>query len=134
MHIINISLLVLNMYLKKLNKKAPSQKISPSEKDRLLLKLENFVNKCHLISIDSVENDVFLDIWITIHKLLPNLHPESISDNGNEISVIPSRKVSFCLEPYFLRSGWPIELLPIALEAQKRYKVKKISVSDYFHL
>jgi len=120
-------------YLCLSNKKSPVAQISLIKRKELIAQLEAFVNKCYIISIDLIQNKEFLEIWSLIHQLLPNLHPASISDNGNEISQTPHRSVSFCLEPYFLRSGWPVELLPIALEAQKRFKIEKISSSDYFH-
>jgi len=116
-------------------KKKPnsSTKLNRSEQERLLVQLEEFVNKCHFKSIEGIDKREFLKIWSLVHKLLPNLHPASISDNGTDISPTPHRSVSFCLEPYFLRSGWPVELLPIALEAQRRFKAKEITSTDYFH-
>ncbi len=107
--------------------------ISASIRKRLICELEEFVNDCLVNPIGSVEEDKFNDIWYKIHQLLPNLHPESCLDNGNEISDIPKRNVSFCLEPYFTRSGWPVELTPIAFEASRRHSQGRLSSSDYFH-
>jgi len=76
----------------------------------------------------------FLDIWKKIHLLHPQLHPDSVLDNGTQISKIPNRNVSFCVEPFFIRSGWPVDLAPIAAEANRRYKIGRLSPNNYFHL
>ncbi len=99
----------------------------------LITELERFVNDCLLRPMEYVDDDTFREIWQKIHHLLPHLHPESALDNGKEISPIPNRSVSFCLEPFFMRSGWPVELAPIAIEASKRYRAGRLSTSDYFH-
>ncbi len=99
----------------------------------LISELEQFVNDCLFRPMEYVEDDTFREIWQKIHYLLPHLHPESALDNGKDISLIPNRNVSFCLEPFFIRSGWPVELAPIAIEANKRYLAGRLSTSDYFH-
>ena len=95
--------------------------------------MEEFVNNTYIHPIDYVEDTEFREIWKKIHALLPHLHPESILDNGGEMSTVAKRNVSFCLEPFFIRSGWPIELVPIAYEARKRYKSNRLASYDYFH-
>ena len=120
-------------YLQASNQREPKVKISHSKRQNLLAKLESFVNDCHILNIESVEDKMLIDVWQSIHILLPHLHPESILDNGTEISKVPSREISFCLEPFYIRSGWPVELSAIAIEVRKRYLSGKISVKDYFH-
>lgn len=107
--------------------------LADSERGRIVKELEQFVNECILNPVEFVEDVKFKQAWQKIHLLLPNLHPESVLDNGREISAIPSRYVSFCLEPYFIRSGWPVELTPIAQEASKRYQSGLLASSEYFH-
>ena len=104
-----------------------------SEKNRLVLTLETFVNKHQIEPLGEVSDADFKIIWDSIHRILPHLHPESIKDNGAEISKIPSRDVSFCIEPYFTRSGWPVELTSIALEANKRFCTGRLARDEYFH-
>lgn len=106
--------------------------LSNPVRSRLINELEGFVNDSMLRSIEYVDDDAFKEVWQKIHQLLPHLHPESALDNGKEISPIPSRNVSFCLEPYFIRSGWPVELAPVAIEASKRHRSGRLSDSDYF--
>jgi DNA (cytosine-5)-methyltransferase 1 len=104
-----------------------------AEKQKIVLELESFINDCMVRPIEFVDDESFKQIWEKIHKLLPHLHPESAMDNGGEISSVPNRSISFCLEPYFIRSGWPVELAPIAQEAHRRHKSGRLPSLNYFH-
>lgn len=107
--------------------------LADSEREKIVSELEQFVNECMLNPVEFVEDGHFKQAWQKIHLLLPHLHPESALDNGREISAIPSRTISFCLEPYFIRSGWPVELAPIAQEASRRHQSGRLASSEYFH-
>ncbi len=120
-------------YLIQSTKKDMRAEITEDEKQKIILDLEKFVNDCMVRPIEFVEDASFKQIWKKIHKLLPHLHPESAIDNGLEISAVPKRSISFCLEPYFIRSGWPVELAPIAQEAQRRLRSGHLTSSNYFH-
>jgi DNA (cytosine-5)-methyltransferase 1 len=120
-------------YLSQSEKKAPRVELANDEKQKIILELEKFINDCMVRSIEFVDDESFKQIWGEIHKLLPHLHPESAMDNGGEISSVPNRSISFCLEPYFIRSGWPVELAPIAQEAQRRHKSGRLQSLNYFH-
>jgi DNA (cytosine-5)-methyltransferase 1 len=117
--------------------KAPLKPKRQLENASLVKSIENFVIRFGENGIESileVTDKDFLDIWEKIHLLHPHLHPDSVLDNGTEISKIPNRNVSFCVEPFFIRSGWPVDLAPIAMEANRRYKLARLSSNDYFHL
>jgi DNA (cytosine-5)-methyltransferase 1 len=103
------------------------------ETEKIVLELEKFINDCMVHPIEFVDDESFKQTWKKIHKLLPHLHPESAMDNGREISGIPKRSISFCFEPYFIRSGWPVELAPIAQEALLRLRSGRLPSSNYFH-
>jgi hypothetical protein len=36
------------------------------------------------------------------------------------------------LAPHYKRSGWPLALIPIAIEANNRYKNKELTEEDYY--
>ncbi len=107
--------------------------LADSEREKIVTELEQFVNECMLNPVEFVDDGNFKNAWQKIHLILPHLHPESALDNGKEISSIPSRITSFCLEPYFIRSGWPVELALIAQEASRRHQSGRLASSDYFH-
>ena len=106
---------------------------SVDQKSQFLLDLETFINGSYIRPLDFVEDAAFRGVWKKIHVLLPHLHPESCLDNGSEISAVPKRDISFCFEPYFTRSGWPVELVAVAQEARKRYLAKRLTIDEYYH-
>jgi DNA (cytosine-5)-methyltransferase 1 len=120
-------------YLFQSKKKGLRVELEDDEKQKIVLELEKFINDCMVHPIEFVEDESFKQTWEKIHKLLPHLHPESAIDNGREISAFPKRSISFCLEPYFIRSGWPVELAPIAQEALRRLRSGRLPSSNYFH-
>lgn len=120
-------------YLFQSEKKDLRVELADEEKQKIVLELERFINDCMVRPVEFVEDESFKQTWKKIHKLLPHLHPESAMDNGAEISAVPKRSISFCLEPYFIRSGWPVELAPIAQEAQRRLISGRLPSSNYYH-
>ena len=120
-------------YLDQSNKTSKRIVLSNDQKTQCLLDLESFINDCYIRPLDFVEDSEFREVWKKVHALLPHLHPESCLDNGSEISKVPKRDISFCVEPYFTRSGWPVELVAVAQEARKRYIEKRLSSYDYYH-
>ncbi len=121
-------------YFSEEESKLKRPELGGSERAKVISELERFVNECMVTPLELVEDDSFTLAWKRIHLLLPHLHPESALDNGREISAIPMRTTSFCLEPYFIRSGWPVELAPIAQEASRRHKSGRLPSTDYFHI
>jgi DNA (cytosine-5)-methyltransferase 1 len=120
-------------YLEQSKRTTKKTRLSINQKTQYINDVEVFINDCHIQQLDLVEDDDFLVVWKKIHALLPHLHPESCVDNGTEKSAVPKREVSFCLEPYFTRSGWPVELAAIAQEARKRHLSNRLTSDEYYH-
>ena len=127
-----VGLGILHYLVQSENKDRRTELTSP-DKEKIICELEQFINECMLRPIEFVEEGSFKQVWQKIHLLLPHLHPESALDNGKEISAVPKRTTSFCLEPYFIRSGWPVELAPIAQEASRRHQSGRLASSEYFN-
>ena len=124
----------INEYLASSTTRQQSSNLTATERMSLITDLEQFINDSYNIRpISFVDDNAFKDVWKKIHLLLPHLHPESALDNGEEISSIPKRSISFCLEPFYIRSGWPVELTPIAQEANKRHQEGRLESTEYFH-
>ena len=120
-------------FLKKSKKISKRQIILNKSNNLSIIKyLEEFRDSLNHNDLKKIEKKEFLRAWNAIHTLLPNLHPDSASDNGKEKSRIPSRNVSFVFEPYYLRSGWPVELIEIAQEARSRYERSLITKKEYY--
>jgi DNA (cytosine-5)-methyltransferase 1 len=120
-------------YFSETKTKIQRTQLADSDRKKIVSELEQFINECMLNPVEFIEDGSFKQAWQKIHLLLPHLHPQSALDNGKEISPIPKRTTSFCLEPYFIRSGWPVELALIAREASKRHKSGRLASSEYFH-
>jgi DNA (cytosine-5)-methyltransferase 1 len=78
-----------------------------------------------------MDSKEFLSIWNLVHLVHPTLHPETALDKSGEIHM-PSSGTSDILAPYYKRSGWPLALIPIAEEANTRYKNKQLTEEDYY--
>lgn len=76
--------------------------------------------------------------WYSIGFLFAGLHPDSALEHGTELSTdaedIPgiSRVEPRLLAPFFVQSGWPVVLAPIASEAWRRYKAKELSDEEFY--
>jgi DNA (cytosine-5)-methyltransferase 1 len=53
-------------------------------------------------------------------------------ENGKEVSRGTRRGVSFVVEPVYVRSGWPVELIPVAQEARRRFDAGILSEDEYY--
>lgn len=104
----------------------------PRGRRAAIAQVEKFVESLYLRHVASLGNDEFLAAWWAIGYLHPNLHPDAALEHGKEISLGPRQGVSFVLEPVYVRSGWPVELIPIALEARRRFDGGHLSEDEYY--
>lgn len=104
----------------------------PAGRDTAIEQLESFVESTSLRPLMNLSKDEFLKAWWAIGFLHPNLHPDAALDNGKVLSPGPKRGVSFVIEPVYVRSGWPVELIPIAVEARRRFEEGVLSEDEYY--
>lgn len=104
----------------------------PDGRDAAVELLERFIESTYLRSLANLSKDEFLRAWWAVGFLHPHLHPDAASDNGKALSPGPKRGVSFVVEPVYVRSGWPVELIPIALEARRRFDDGGLSENEYY--
>jgi DNA (cytosine-5)-methyltransferase 1 len=74
----------------------------------------------------------FLEAWWAVGYLHPHLHPDAAVDKGKSVSRGTKSGVSFVLEPVYIQSGWPVELIPVAQEARRRFDNKLLSEDEYY--
>jgi DNA (cytosine-5)-methyltransferase 1 len=78
-------------------------------------------------SLIEVPADVFKRGWFAVGFLYPGLHPDSALHHGdaisNEAEYLPdiARAEPRLLAPFYVESGWPLVLAPIAAEAWRRF-------------
>lgn len=104
----------------------------PTGRDTAIKQVEVFVESLHRKPLQKLSRDDFLSAWWAVGYLHPNLHPDAALENGSALSPGPRRGVSFVLEPIYVRSGWPVELIPIALEARRRFDEELLSENEYY--
>lgn len=104
----------------------------PASRRSAIQKLEKLISSLFWRPLRDLPKDDFLESWWAVCYLHPKLHPDAAGDNGKELSKGPRRGISFVVEPVYIRSGWPVELIPIALEARRRFQVGHLSVDEYY--
>lgn len=104
----------------------------PKGRASAIKQLEEFVESLYMRPIAMLSKDEFLPAWWAVGYLHPTLHPDAALENGRELSLGPKRGVSFVLEPIYIRSGWPVELIPLAREARRRYEAGELSEDEYY--
>ena len=104
----------------------------PSSREVATEMLERSVASMFLRPLPQLRKNEFLQVWWAVCYLHPHLHPDAALDNGEVVSRGTKRCVSFVIEPVYIRSGWPVELIPIALEARRRFDAKLLSEDEYY--
>ena len=110
----------------------PLNIVLPLGRNAAIEQLEGFIESLFLCPLSGLAKDEFLHAWWAVGYLHPSLHPDAALSNGTELSPGPRRGVSFVLEPAFVRSGWPVELTPIALEARRRFNEGLLAENEYY--
>jgi DNA (cytosine-5)-methyltransferase 1 len=104
----------------------------PADKAQAIQQLEVFVESLFQRPLTKVPKNEFLRAWWGVCFLHPNLHPDAAFDNGKALSKGPRRGISFVLEPVYVRSGWPVELIPVAKEARRRFNENQLGEDEYY--
>lgn len=113
----------------------PASRASPSEQARksLIGKLEALIKQLYTPVLARMSRQEFVEVWFSIHDLHPLLHPNGAFDETGEITMAPNG-VSLAIAPFYQGSGWPIELIPFAREARKRFYAGQISQREYYFM
>jgi DNA (cytosine-5)-methyltransferase 1 len=112
-------------------KNRPSFK--PSNRKKAIKKLENIIKKSNFEkSIQQKSTTEFLETWYLAHIIHPLLHPESAIDESGEIEYTSDEGKEHVFIPFYIRTGWPTQLVPIAKEACNRFKKGEINELEYY--
>jgi DNA (cytosine-5)-methyltransferase 1 len=82
--------------------------------------------------------DTFKRGWFSVGFLYPGLHPDSAIDHGKEtsnevVNHAEIRKIEpRLLAPYYVESGWPVILAPVAKEAWRRYEADELKDDELY--
>ncbi len=97
--------------------------------------------------LEAISPREFKELWQAIAFLYPGLSPDDALDHGNKVilyHVEPEDKrrseadIRKCggdprwIFPYYERSGWPLDLEPVAEEAWRRFRNGEITEADLY--
>jgi DNA (cytosine-5)-methyltransferase 1 len=110
----------------------------PRNDDQALEWLLPLVHAVDNRTLKKVKTDEFKRGWFSICFLYPELHPNSALDHDKKISneIINHAKVqkigARLIAPFYVESGWPVALTPIAKEAWRRYGASELRDSEFY--
>lgn len=118
--------------------KVPAEVSLPKNDDQALEWLLPLVHAADSKLLRKVETDEFKRGWFSIGFLYPGLHPDSALDHGKQISneVINHAEVRKIeprlIAPFYVESGWPVALNPVAKEAWRRYEANELKDDEFY--
>jgi DNA (cytosine-5)-methyltransferase 1 len=121
----------IKSYLKNNSSSDARPKLKESERNRAIKKLENLLSFENQTAFRDMNSEEFLAAWNLIHLIHPTLHPETALNKSGEM-YMPPTGTSEVLAPYYKRTGWPLALIPIAAEANARYRKNELTEEDYY--
>ena len=89
-------------------------------------------------SLRKLTSDEFKRGWFSVGFLYPGLHPDGANDHGSEQSSDKMNHAevrdneSRLLAPYYVKSGWPVVLAPVANEAWRRYEADELKDDELY--
>ena len=110
----------------------------PSDQQEAVELLLALVRATDNKTIRQIPADEFKRGWYSIGFLYPGLHPDSALEHGTELSSAAEdfpeiRKVEpRLLAPFFVDSGWPVVLAPVAEEAWRRYEAGELKDDEFY--
>lgn len=88
--------------------------------------------------LENMPHDDFLKAWFAIFYLYGGLHPDEATFHGDEISYEDDGPDRFRLieprliAPFYVRSGWPLVLAPLAEEAWRRDELGMLADDELY--
>ena len=110
----------------------------PTDQNEAIQWLLALVRIADVKELRTVSADTFKRGWYSVGFLYPGLHPDGALEHGNELSSEPEnfpkiRKVEpRLLAPFYVRSGWPVILAPIAEEACRRHETGELKDEEFY--
>lgn len=98
----------------------------------------NLVRAAETNSLQELTKDDFLRGWYSIGFLFAGLHPDSALEHGTELSnqagnVLKIHQIEPRLSaPYYVQSGWPVLLAPVAEEAWRRFEAEELKDEEFY--
>jgi DNA (cytosine-5)-methyltransferase 1 len=110
----------------------------PTTDDQAIQWLMELVQAADKKSLRKLTADEFKRGWFSVGFLYPGLHPDGSVDHGKEqssdaVNHIEVRKIEpRLLAPYYVKSGWPVVLAPVAREAWRRFETGELKDDELY--
>lgn len=122
------------------NMKQVKTRIKPLPKDdrQALEWLMPLVRAVDSRALRKVPKDEFKRGWFSVGFLYPGLHPDSALDHGGQTSnkaAIHAEAQNVeprLIAPFYVESGWPVVLTPVAREAWRRYEAEEMKDDEFY--
>ena len=129
-------------YIEKTMKKSKQVKFFieplPSGEKQAVQWLMELVNAADSKGLRKLSADTFKRGWFSVGFLYPGLHPDGALDHGKEtsdevVNHVEIRKIEpRLLAPFYVESGWPVVLAPVAREAWRRYEADELKDDELY--
>jgi DNA (cytosine-5)-methyltransferase 1 len=134
--------IAVKTYLEKAMKKSKQIKFLieplPKDENHAVDWLMELVQAADNKTLRKVPVDEFKRGWFSVGFLYPGLHPDGALDHGKKLSSdvvnhAEIRKIEpRLLAPYYVESGWPVVLAPVAKEAWRRYEADELKDDELY--
>jgi DNA (cytosine-5)-methyltransferase 1 len=89
-------------------------------------------------NIKKLSDGDFRKGWLSLSFIHGQLHPDAARENGEQIRPtkngfqLPAPRPRGLVSPVYARSGWPVNVVPIAREAWRRLTEGRLSLQEYY--
>lgn len=112
--------------------KAPAEKLTlPSTQAEAASWLQPLM-QADRKAMRAMPTDTFLRGWHALLWLFPDLHPKNALEHGDDTHDSPASVPEF--ESRYTRSGWPVVLEPLGLEAWRRFIAKEFTNEAFYYV
>jgi DNA (cytosine-5)-methyltransferase 1 len=110
----------------------------PKDQSQAVEWLMELVNAADSGALNKIPHEQFRRGWFSVGFLYPGLHPDGALEHGKRRSnqVIEESKIGKIeprlVTPYYVQSGWPVVLEPIAKEAWRRFEAEELKDDEFY--
>jgi len=114
------------------------EQLLPKDSSEALRGIEVLLDATQEKNIRRIPVVDFLRGWYSVAFVYAGLHPDSALEHGDDVAMnletIPTSggKQLRQLAPYYVRSGWPVVLAPVAAEAWRRYEAGDLKEDEFY--
>lgn len=119
--------------------RTPIQDIVPIDESQAISWLMDIDPIASNRNLSKLPKDRFKRAWFAIAYLYGHLHPDSARENStlstnhtNAQFFLMEERIPHLIRPVYSQSGWPEKLVPMAIEAQRRFENGELKLDEYY--